>query len=61
MSLILHCTNNKFPKTGFTVSHSALTFLVRFKVKYFSISMLVWALMIVVLWYYGLRFQLSLL
>ena len=54
MSLILHCTSIKFPKTGFTVSHSALTFHVWFKVKYFSISMLVWPknyCCLVVLWF----------
>lgn len=42
MPLILHCTNIRFPKAGFTVNHSALAFHVRCKAKYFSISMLVW-------------------
>lgn len=54
-------TNLMFPKTGFTVSNSALTFLVWLKVKYFSISILVWPQVKVVLRYYGLCFQLSLL
>lgn len=35
MSLNLHCTGMKFLKTGFTVSHSALTFNVKLNISVF--------------------------
>lgn len=58
MSFILHCTKIKFPKTGFTVDHSALTFYVRWNVSVFlslymafhdCFPMVLWFVLLVIL------------
>lgn len=52
MSFILHCTKIKFPKPGFTVDHSTLTFYVRWNVSVFlSLYMAFDDCFLMVLWF----------